>query len=128
MGGSEEYIGFDEMKRRLSRLYQIDGINKALEKSIKLLGKYEDGCKEGIKALEGIHLGPSQELLTTFNTIEKRMNEGVGRLFGFLYFLFTKGREEIGWRLNLYRERREACIYLRGLLKRWRNGRGESLG
>jgi ADP-heptose:LPS heptosyltransferase len=123
MGGSEEYIGFDEMKKRLSRLYQIDGINKALEKSIKLLEEYEDGCKEGIKALEGIYLGPSQELLTTFNTIEKRMNEGVGRLFEFLYFLFTKGKEEIGWRLNLYRERREACIYLMGLLKRWRNGR-----
>jgi hypothetical protein len=85
-------------------------------------------CEEGIGLLEEIYSrslsggnGLEIDLIKSFNRIDKEMGKGVGEYLSFLYFLFLKGQhDEMGWRLNLYRARREACIYLRNFLREWK--------
>lgn len=118
-GGSEEFIEFDETKTSLSRLYETTNLKKAIDVGIKLLSEYEALCREGIRALQAIYDG-SEDEISRFNIIEKEMNKGVGRIFNFLYFLFLKEGDEIGWRINLYREMEERSRWLKGFLYKWR--------
>jgi ADP-heptose:LPS heptosyltransferase len=124
----EELLSTEDIEEMLERDSKIEDLTKGIKGAIECCERYERMCEEGIGLLEEIYSrslsggnGLEIDLIKSFNRIDKEMGRGVGEYLSFLYFLFLRSQhDEMGWRLNLYRARREACIYLRNFLRDWK--------